>query len=156
VGWQGDAIAQDDGVEHSIIVGFGGAAEVDLGDGAIHPGGNVMVEWDAIDNWLELEVGASLLSASGGIEAPVDLLVKKPFRLTPWVEFMVGIGPEMVIVSNPMTKTTSFGGEVALDFMFWPWGHRVGLWVEPEYDLTFPSGGPSSSVGATGGVLLGW
>jgi hypothetical protein len=145
----------DDRLDHTIIVGVGGAAELELGEGSLHPGANVMVEWDAIENWLELEIGASMLAANRGVEAPIDLLVKKPFKLASWAEFMVGVGPEVVRVSNPTTKAAYFGAEAALDFMFWPWGRRVGLWVEPEYDVIF-NPGASSGIGTTGGVLFGW
>ena len=93
-----------------------------------------MIEWDAIEDWLELEVGASILSVDGGVEVPIDLLVKKPFKLARWAEFMFGVGPEVVQVTGTH-RGTYFGGELALDFMFWPWGRHVGLWVEPEYDL---------------------
>lgn len=150
---QGDD-EKNEGVEHTIIVGVGGAAELDLGDRSLHPGANLMVEWDAIENWLELEVGASVISADRGVEVPIDLLVKKPFTLARWAEFMVGIGPEVVQVTGT-NKGTYFGGEVALDFMFWPWGRRVGLWIEPEYDLIFHNGA-TNGLGSTGGVLLGW
>jgi hypothetical protein len=34
----------DDKLDHTIIVGVGGAAELELGDGSFHPGVNVMVE----------------------------------------------------------------------------------------------------------------
>jgi hypothetical protein len=145
----------NDRLDHTIIVGVGGATELELGDGSMHPGANVMVEWDAIENWLELEIGASLLAANRGVEAPIDLLIKKPFKLAPWAEFMVGVGPEVVAVANPTARATYFGAEFALDFMFWPWGRRVGLWVEPEYDVIF-NPGASSGIGTTGGVLLGW
>jgi hypothetical protein len=138
----------------TIVLGLGGATELELGDGSLHPGANVMVEWDAIENWLELEVGVSVLAANQGVEVPIDLLVKKPFKLARWAEFMIGIGPEVVQVTGT-NKGTYFGGEVALDFMFWPWGRRVGLWVEPEYDLTYQHGA-SSGIGITGGVLLAW
>jgi hypothetical protein len=141
-------------IEHTIIVGAGAAAEVELADGALHPGANVMVEWDAIESWLEIEVEASVLSAEGGVEVPVGLLFKKPFRLTPRAEFMVGVGPEVVRVSNPTTRSTYAGAQLALDFMFWPW-QRAGFWVEPSYDLVFGDG-PRHGVGSTGGVLLGW
>jgi hypothetical protein len=140
--------------EHTILVGVGGAAEVELGDGTLHPGANLMVEWDAIEDWLEFEVGASVLATNGGVEVPVDLLLKKPFKLARWAEFMIGVGPELVQVTGT-NKGTHFGGEVALDFMFWPWGRHVGLWVEPEYDLIFHDGA-SSGIGGTGGVLVGW
>jgi hypothetical protein len=145
---------KDEGFDHTIIVGVGGAAELEVGDRSLHPGANVMVEWDAIEDWLEFEIGASLLTAEQGVEVPMDLLVKKPFKLTRWAEFMIGVGPEVVQVTGAH-KGTSFGGEAALDFMFWPWGRHVGLWVEPEYDLVFHNGA-SSGLGATGGVLFGW
>ena len=139
---------------HTLVVGAGGATELELPGGSPRLGANVMVEWEAIDDWLELEVGASLLAETNGIEVPVDLLAKKPFKLTRWAEFMVGVGPEVVHVSGS-PRATYFGGEAALDFMFWPSGHRLGLWVEPEYDLIFERT-PSSGVGASGGLLVGW
>jgi hypothetical protein len=151
-GWGHD---NEEPPEHTVIVGVGGAAELELGDGSLYPGANLMVEWDAIENWLELEIGASILSASRGVDVPIGLLVKKPFKLAPWAELMVGVGPEVVLVSNPTTKATYFGAEGALDFMFWPWGRRVGLWVEPEYDLIFHDGA-SSGIGSSGGLLFGW
>jgi hypothetical protein len=141
-------------IEHTIVVGVGGAAELELGDRSLHPGVNVMVEWEAIENWLELEVGASILAGSDGLEVPIDLLVKKPFRLARWAEVMVGVGPEIVQVTG-RSGGTYFGGEAAIDFMFWPWGERVGLWVEPAYDLVVRDGA-SSGVGGTGGLLIGW
>lgn len=68
---------------------------------------------------------------------------------------MIGVGPEVVRVTGGADRGTYFGGEFALDFMFWPWGRRVGLWVEPEYDLVFHNGA-SSGIGTTGGVLFCW
>ena len=91
---------------------------------------------DAIEDLLEFEIGASILTADGGVAVPIDLLVKKPFTLTRWAEVMVGISPEVVQVTGA-DKGTYFGAELALDFMFWPWGRHVGVWVEPEYDLVF-------------------
>jgi hypothetical protein len=98
-----------------------------------------MVEWDAIENWLEFEVSVSVLTADKGVAVPLDLIVKKPFRITRWFEFMVGIGAEIVPVTGA-NKGTYFGGQMALDFMFWP-SHRFGLWVQPSYDLIFQGRG---------------
>jgi hypothetical protein len=141
-------------VDHTLIIGVGGAGELEIGDGSLHPGANVMIEWDAIENWLELEVGASVLSAPGGVQVPIDVLVKKPFKLARWAEFMIGVGPEVVQVTGA-NKGTYLGGEVALDFMFWPWGRHVGIWLEPEYDLTYQHR-VACGIGSTGGVLFGW
>ncbi|HEY2905604.1 MAG TPA: hypothetical protein VGJ29_06865, partial [Vicinamibacterales bacterium] len=126
----------------------------ELRGGHLHPGANLMIEWDAVEDWLEFEVDASVLSADGGVEVPVGMLVKKPFRLTHWAEFMIGVGPEIVRVSTRTTHATFGGGQLALDFMFWP-TRRVGLWIEPSYDLIF-SDPVSHGIGSTGGLLAGW
>ena len=153
-GGKGHEKAGEESTEHTFVVGVGGAAELELGDGSVHPGANVMVEWDAIENWLELEVGASVLTADHGVQVPIDLLARKPFRLTRWAELMVGVGPEVVRVTGT-NRGTYFGGELALDLMFWPWGPRVGLWIEPEYDFVLHEG-VAHGLGSTGGALLGW
>jgi hypothetical protein len=142
--------------EHTIVVGVGGAAELELRDGSLHPGANVMLEWDAVENWLELEFEASVL-AGEGVEMPIGLLAKKPFHLTRWAEVMVGIGPEVAIVLSPKAGNESgpfYGGQVAVDFMFWP-SKRFGLWLEPAYDFVFRDG-VSQGIGSTGGLLVGW
>jgi hypothetical protein len=144
-----------DVLEHTVIVGVGGAVELELADRSLHAGGNVMVEWEAIEDWLELELGVSALAADGGVEAPIELLFKKPFRLARWAELMPGVGPQVVVVSSSTTRAAYLGGELALDFMFWPWGRRVGLWVEPAYEIVFRDG-VSHGLGGTGGVLVGW
>jgi hypothetical protein len=140
--------------EHTIVVGVGGAAEVELRDGALHPGANLMVEWDAVEGWLELELEGSVLSEDGGVDVPIGLIAKKPFRLAPWAEVMVGVGPEVVVVSSPTTRGTFYGGQAALDFMLWP-TRRFGLWLEPSYDFILRDG-VSHGVGSTGGLLVGW
>lgn len=146
--------AQADFLDHTVIVGAGGAAEMELGNAELHSGLNVFIEYEAIENWLELELGVSLLAAEGGREIPVDLLVKKPFRLTRHLELMVGVGPQIVRVSGTDKNGTFFGGELVFDFMFWP-TRQVGLWLEPAYAFVFRQG-VSHSVGATGGVIFGW
>lgn len=151
---QGQEKQGDDGIDHAIVVGIGGAIELEVVGGTAHPGANISVEWDAVEHWLELEVGASILTADGGIQVPVDLLVKKPFKLARRAEFMIGVGPEVIQVTGTGSGTY-FGGQVALDFMFWPWERHVGLWVGTEYDLVFHDGA-SSGIGGTGGMLFGW
>jgi len=43
----------------SSVAGWRPDSVPELGDGTLYPGANVMVEWDAIEHLLELEVGAS-------------------------------------------------------------------------------------------------
>ncbi len=152
--------AAADSVNHVIVVGAGGASELELPSGQAYVGANVMVEWEAIEDWLELEIGASVLARAGakgadsGLEWPVDILVKKPFRLAPWSEVMVGAGLEIVWMTGK-ERGAHVGGELAVDFMFWPWGRTVGLWIEPDSDFLV-DGGVSHGLGMTAGVLLGW
>jgi hypothetical protein len=145
---------QSEELDHTVIVGAGAAAELELGNAGLHPGLNVFIEYEAIENWLELELGVSVLAAEGGLEIPVDLLVKKPFRLTRHLELMIGIGPQIVRISGTDKNGTFIGGELVFDFMFWPTRH-VGLWLEPAYAFVFRDG-VSHSVGTTGGVIFGW
>jgi hypothetical protein len=138
--------------EPHIVLGVGGADSVELSGGSNHVGGNAFVEWNAVPKWLELELGASVLTADSGVSIPIELLFKKPFRLAPGIEFMPGIGPEVVHVTGP-SGGTYFGGTIGLDFMFWP-TQRVGLWVEPSYDFVVHDG-VSHALGGTGGVIFG-
>jgi hypothetical protein len=146
--------ANEDEIEHTIVVGVGGATEIELGDGTTSGGGSAFVEWNAIPDWLSLEAGASVLAAEGGVEMPIELLFKKPFRLARGVEFLPGIGPEIVVVATPETKAAYFGGAAALDFMFWP-SRKVGLWIEPGYDFVFRDG-VTHGLGGTGGLIMGF
>ena len=141
--------------EHKVVVGVGGAGELELDDGgALHGGGNLFVELEAVPEWLELELGASVLAVDGGYEAPIELLFKKPFRLSSRAELMIGIGPEVVRESGT-DKSGTFGGVgFGLDFMFWPSRH-VGVWLEPAYDLVVRDRA-TGGVGSTGGVIFGW
>jgi hypothetical protein len=150
----GPSAAEDD--EHTLVLGLGGAGEVDLRERAFRPGAHAFVEWTAIRDWLELELGASLLAHGGAVEVPVELLLKKPFALGHNAEVMLGIGPEIVYAASSGARkaATSLGLAVDLDFMFWPW-RRIGLWVEPGYDVVF-HGGASHGLGVTAGVLVGW
>jgi hypothetical protein len=140
--------------EHRVVIGAGGAFEVDVPSGSVQGGGNVFVEVVAIEHWLELELGISALAAEGGVEVPIDLLFKKPFTLAPRIELMVGVGPELIVYRDTPRDGEFFGVEVALDFMFWPSRH-VGFWIEPAYDLVLRSG-VEHALGSTGGVIFGW
>src|SRR5258708_22628393 len=93
--------AEPENVEHTVIVGAGGAIERELSDRSTHAGANVFLEYEAIESWLELELGISWLAVPGGTELPIDLLVKKPFSLTRELEVMVGVGPQIVRVFHP-------------------------------------------------------
>jgi hypothetical protein len=137
-----------------LIVGAGGAAELELA-GSGHLGLSAFLEIEAIDKWLEIEIGGQVLAIEGGREASVDLLFKKPFTLTERLEVMIGLGPALIRTQRRSDPDhTSWGIEAALDFMYWPRRH-FGLWLEPAYEIVL-SGGVAHALSCTGGPMLGF
>ncbi len=140
--------------DYAAVLELGGAGEWKIGSGAFHPGGSLAVEFTPIKDRLEMEVGVSASPADGGVEVPVDLLFKKPYRVSRQVEFMWGVGPEVVRVTGTDHNGVFLGGEAALDFMFWPFHGDVGLFVEPSYDFVFRNG-VEHGAGGSAGILIG-
>jgi hypothetical protein len=137
-----------------FIFGAGGAAELEL-PGSARVGVSAFVEFEAIDRWLEIELGGQVLAMDGGREASLDLLFKKPFTLTERLELMIGLGPTIAQTrQRSEADRASWGLEAAADFMYWPSRH-VGVWLEPAYDVTF-SRGVTHALSCTGGPMLGF
>jgi hypothetical protein len=136
------------------IFELGAAAAWDLKGGASSFGPTVAVEVTPIENWLELEAGVTPLFRANSTEWDTDLLFKKPWTLSRKAEFMAGVGPEWVHMSENHVSTNSVAGEAALDFMFWPFKkHKYGWYLEPAYDYSFASG-HEQSMGVSGGLLI--
>src|ERR1700722_18947764 len=152
----GSAFAQSADEENErAVVEIGGAASRSLtGDTANSFGPSVAVEVTPIKNWLELEFGTTALFRRHSTEWGTDLLFKKPWDISPKVEFMFGIGPEWDHSNQFGIKTNSVSAEAVGDFMFWPSSrHRFGWYLEPTYEYTFARG-HEQSVGVTAGLLI--
>jgi hypothetical protein len=141
--WGAAVHAQDESTEHALVLETGPAAEWPLHRDRPDYGGNIAAESEVIDNWLELEFGITGLGTSGHGEVSGDLLFKKPFRLSPTVELMVGAGPSVTQTLSGRDKGTSTSAEFVLDFMFWP------RYVEPAWSIT-PGTGQKSLVSPVG------
>ena len=149
----GSAFAQSADKE-TAVVEVGAAASRSLKGGGSNFGPSVAVEVTPIENWLELEGGVTTLFGRHSTEWDTDLLLKKPWTLSPKAEFMVGVGPEWVHTSASGVTTNSVSGAVVLDFMFWPSGkHKFGWYLEPGYDYNFGRG-HEQSIGISGGLLI--
>jgi len=147
----GLARAQDK--EPAAIFELGGAASWGVDGGSAY-GPSVAVETTPIPEWLELEAGTAEMFSHGQTEWDTDLLFKKPFDLSRNFEFMFGLGPEWQHTRVAGKSSDTVAGEVALDFMFWPWrGRKLGLFVEPVYDYGF-SHGHEQSLGVSAGLLI--
>jgi hypothetical protein len=141
-------------LEPAAIVELGGAAERDLNSGGASSGGDFAVEFTPIEKWLEIETGTTPLFRHHSAEWDTDLLFKKPWTVSDKVEFMFGAGPEWIHTRAYGVTTNSFGGEVVLDFMFWPSSkHRFGWFLEPGYAYSFARG-HDRSIGLSGGLLI--
>ncbi len=137
------------------ILEVGAAQSWNFSGGAATFAPNVAAEVTPIENWLELEAGVAPFYTRNSAEWDTDLLFKKPWTISRKAEFMLGIGPQWVHLSQNGRVTNFIAGEFAGDFMFWPTGkHRFGWFLEPAYDYSF-SGGHQQSIGMSGGLLLG-
>ena len=137
------------------IVELGAATSWNFSGGAATFAPNLAAEVTPIEDWLELEAGVSPFYTRKSTEWDTDLLFKKPWTISPKVEFMLGVGPEWVHLRENGKMTNSISGEVAGDFMFWPTRkHRFGWFLEPAYDYSF-AGGHQQSIGMSGGLLIG-
>jgi len=152
----GSAAAQsvEEEKERAVVEVGAAAFRTVTGDGANSFGPSVAVEVTPIKNWLELEFGTTALFRRHSAEWGTDLLFKKPWDISPKVEFMFGIGPEWDHSNQFGIKTNSVSGEAIGDFMFWPsHKHRFGWYIEPTYEYSFARG-HEQSVGITGGLLI--
>jgi hypothetical protein len=147
------ASAKDDVAEHKFILELGTAGEWPLTNETGNFGCTFAVEFEPIENWLELEFGITTLNTTGHSDLSGDLLFKKPFKITPSFEFMVGAGPSVSQTLNGPDRGTAVSAEFALDFMFWP-SKDVGWFFEPTYSINPRTGQRSAAFSI--GLLFGF
>jgi hypothetical protein len=138
-------------VDHAIVFEVGMENDWSKVDG-LHFGGTFAFEVTPIEHWLELEVGASVIPRSGGVEIPVDVLFKKPWRISRSVEFMAGIGPELIY--STMEHRTSLGLSAVGDLMVWP-RPNIGWYLEPGIERTFARGAHQTGLAMAAGLIIG-
>jgi hypothetical protein len=114
----GAALAEDK--EALAILQLGAAREWGLNSGASSFGPTAAVEFNPIKNWLAIETGVTTLFSKGQTEWDTDFIFKKPFDLSPNVEFEPGIGPVWIHTVGNGRTTNAIGAEVIAEFMFWP------------------------------------
>jgi hypothetical protein len=149
----GHALARAEDKEPVAVAEVGAAGEAGLKGGSAF-GPSVAVEVTPIEHWLELEGGVSTLLRKRQTEWDTDLLFKKPYTLSDSVEFMAGVGPQWVRVSEGGKTSDTASAEAVLDFMFWPRSkHDFGWYLEPSYTYDFGPG-HEQSLGVSAGLLI--
>ncbi len=147
----GKGLAEDR--ETSAILEIGGAGEWGLRNAGSSFGPAISMEVTPLKDWLEIEAGVSPLFGGGHTEWNTDLVFKKPFTLSKTVELEFGVGPEWMHTTG-VKPANSPGGEVALEFQFWPWPERsFGWYLEPSYEYDF-GGGHAQSLSVVVGLLI--
>lgn len=157
---EGHAFAEDVNVNQDVntepvaIVEVGAVPSRNLKDQSSSLGPTIAVEVEPIEKWLELEAGVTPSFGRHSTEWATDLVFKKPWKLSPKVEFMAGIGPEWIRTRESGMTRNSVGGEAVLDFMFWPSRKRkFGWYLEPGYEYNFGRG-HERSIGIAIGLLI--
>ncbi len=144
-----EAQAQDK--EPSAEIEIGGASDWNVRGAGMSFGPAAAIEVTPLKNLLEIEAGVAPLFGGGRTEWNTDLLFKTPFTLSDTAELMIGAGPERTYTAGGVGR---IGGEVALDFQFWPWPERrYGWFLEPNYSYSFGSG-HEQSLGVSVGLLI--
>jgi hypothetical protein len=140
--------------EPLAVIELGVAAEWGLNGGGPGFGPSAAVEFTPIRNWLEIETGVQALFSRGQTEWDTDVVFKKPFDLSPTVEFSPGIGPVWIHTTSGGRTTDAVGAEAVAEFMFWPTNDRkFGWFLEPSYTYSFGQG-HEESFGVSAGLLI--
>jgi hypothetical protein len=138
--------------EPLAVIELGTASEWSLNRSDYSFGPTAAVEFTPIKNWLVIESGVATLFRHGQTEWEAGFVFKKPFDLTPSVEFEPGVGP--VWMHTVGSGKTTIGAEVVAEFMFWPTPDRkFGWFLEPSYTYAF-SNGHEQSLGVSIGLLI--
>jgi hypothetical protein len=145
----GDESAAQD---HVAILELGAAAEREISEHASDIGPAVGVEVEPIENWLEIELGASTDRSQGATNWDIELPFKKPFRLSSTIEVMPGVGPTWAHTTQPGVRSSTWGAEAVVDLFFWR-SERFGWYLEPSYGVALGNGDQKSGA-LTGGFFF--
>jgi hypothetical protein len=140
--------------EPVAVIQLGGGSEWAFSNGGAVFGPSAAIEFTAVKNWLEVEAGVTSLFKRGQAERDSGVVFKKPFDLSPSVEFEPGIGPVWMHTVSTGRTADSLGAELAFEFMIWPTRDRkYGWFVEPSYSYSFGRD-HEKSLGVNGGLLI--
>ena len=146
------AATDDREPDHVAVLELGATGEREISESTSHIGPAVGIEIEPVENWLEVELGASTYRTQGATNWELELPFKKPFRLSSTIEVMPGLGPTWAYTAQPGQRPNTWGAESVIDLFFWR-SKRFGWFLEPSYGVAFANG-HKKSASLTGGLFL--
>jgi len=143
---------EEEAQNYVAILELGATGEREISERTSHIGPAVGIEIEPIENWLELEFGASTYRSRGATNLELELPFKKPLRLSSTVELMPGLGPTWSHSTQPGEPPSNWGAEAVIDLFFWR-TKRFGWYMEPSYGINFGNGNKKSAA-LTGGAFF--
>lgn len=131
--------------DHAAVLEFGVTGEREISERVSHIGPAVGIEIEPIENWLEIELGASTYRSQGATNWELELPFKKPFRLSSTIEIMPGLGPTWNHTTEPGARSSVWGTEAVIDLFFWR-SKRFGWYLEPSYGISLDNGNKKSAA----------
>jgi hypothetical protein len=109
------------------------------------------VERVLVPGWLDVEVSVLMAPGAGGLTLPIDLVLKKPFELSPTVEAFIGLGLATEWFEAGESET-AYGAASQLGVYYWLDSH-FALAFEGEYNLLLSPETEHEVVLASGGAF---
>jgi hypothetical protein len=134
------------------LVELGATGEREISEHVSHLSPTIGIEAEPIENWFEIELGASTNRSQGATNWELELQFKKPFQLCNMIEVEPGLGSTWSDTTQSDQRPSTWGAEASIGFLFWR-TKRIGWFLEPSYGITFGSG-TKTSVGLTGGIFF--
>jgi hypothetical protein len=148
------AQAEERETTSAVVVEIGSAAEWQMPHGDVSSGPYVALEFEALRDRLEIEIGVSPQFGSHQTDLASELILKTPIFSTSKLEVMFGVGPQWEYHLSGSELRNSLGAEAQLELEYWPSPERkFGWFVEYQYGRAF---GPDStqSIGVQLGLLV--
>ena len=131
--------------DHVAVLAFGAEGEREISERTSHLGPAVGIEIEPIENWLEIEFGASTYRSQGATNWQLELPFKKPFRLSSAIEVMPGLAPTWDHTTQPGERPSTWGAKALIDVFFWR-TRRFGWYLAPSYGIAFGNSNKTSAA----------
>jgi hypothetical protein len=138
----------------AAVIEIGSAAEWQIPRGEFSSGPYVALEFEAVRDRLEIEIGVSPQFGSHQTDLASELILKMPVFSSEKIEVMFGVGPQLEYHVTGGELRNSVGAEAQLELEYWPSADRkFGWFVEYQYDRAFSSD-RTQSIGVQFGLLI--